>query len=130
VYYVYKDFPIVNNHPQAALAAEAAECAGDQDKYWDMHDQLFAQPEEWDTTPEDARSSFRRYAEVLALNADDLLRCVDEGRYREEVQADFDEAVGLGLNGTPAFIINGKLLVGAQPAEVFVEVLDQELARQ
>jgi protein-disulfide isomerase len=130
VYYVFKDFPILSNHPQAALAAEAAECAGDQGKYWEMHGKLFAQPEEWDTTSEEARISFQRYAGVLDLDATDLLACIDEGRYSDEVAGDFEEARQLGLNGTPAFIINGKLLSGAQPTEVFAQVLDQELQGQ
>ncbi len=127
VFYVYKDMPIVDNHPQAASAAEAAECAGEQGQYWPMHEQLFAEPEAWNTTADEARASFERYANELGMNSADLLACFAEGRYRGEVQADFDEAQQFGLSGTPSFVINGKLLVGAYPTEDFVRIVDREL---
>ena len=128
VYYVFKDFPIVQLHPQAELAAQAAECAGDQGQYWQMHGQLFAEPSEWDTTPEAAQESFRRYAAALGLDSAELLHCIDQGRYADEVQRDMTEGRTLGLTGTPAFIINGKLLSGARPTEQFIRVLDRELS--
>jgi len=127
---VYKDFAIVENHPQAAFAAQVAECAGEQGHYWPMHERLFAAPDEWDTTPDAARASFDRYAGELNLDAAAFGQCLDTGRYRNEVQADYDEAVGLGINGTPSFVINGKLLVGAQPTENWIQILDRELAGQ
>lgn len=130
VYYVYKDFPIVELHPQATLAAQAAECAGEQDKYWDMHNALFANAEAWDTTQEAARAGFRSYAEAIGMDVAAFERCISEGTYADEVQRDYEEARSLGLQGTPAFIINGKLLSGARPIEQFVQVLDQELANQ
>lgn len=92
-----------------------------------MHGRLFEQPGEWDTTEDAARASFERYAAALDLNAADLLQCLDDDRYSENVQTNLDEARRLGLTGTPSFIINGKLLVGAHPTETFVQVLDQEL---
>lgn len=127
VYYVFKDFPILQLHPQADRASQAAECAGDQDRYWDMHDQLFADQSEWDTTADQAKASFQRYAEVIGLNIDQFNQCYSEGRYVDEVQGDFDEARQLGLSSTPNFVINGKLLVGAHPAEVFTRVIEAEL---
>lgn len=130
VYYVFKDFPIVSSHPQAALAAQAAECAGDQNSYWEMHGALFAEPSEWDTTPEAAKDTFRRYAETLALDADALMQCVDQEQYAAEVERDTQEAIRLGLNGTPAFIINGKLMSGARPTEQFIQVFDRELSQR
>jgi protein-disulfide isomerase len=130
VYYVFKDLPILSNHPQAGLAAQAAECAGDQNAYWEMHGALFAEPSEWDTTADEAKAAFRRYATALNLNADALLECVEQGRYAEEVDGDIREAIRLGLNGTPAFIINGRLLSGARPTEQFIQVLDRELSER
>lgn len=117
----------MSNHPQAAYAAEAAQCAGEQGQYWEMHNQLFAQPDQWDTTREAARASFQTYADVLNLNNGDFLQCLDEGRYTANVEANMQEARRFGLTGTPSFIINGKLLVGAHPTETFVQILDQEL---
>jgi protein-disulfide isomerase len=127
VYYVYKDFPVVSSHPQAALAAQAAECAGEQNSYWQMHGKLFAEPSEWDTTPEEAKAAFQRYAEAIQIDPAELMQCVDQQRYADEVNLDAKDAARLGLNGTPAFIINGKLMTGARPSEHFIQVIDREL---
>ena len=94
-----------------------------------MHSALFAQPSEWDTTPEEARAAFGRYAEALQLDPAELMQCLDQQRFADEVARDAREATRLGLNGTPAFIINGKLMSGARPTEHFIQVLDRELGR-
>lgn len=93
-----------------------------------MHGRLFAEPAEWSRGADQARAAFVSYAQELGLNGADLGQCVDEGRYQAEVQQDFMEAQRLGLSGTPAFIINGKLLSGAQPTALFLQVLERELA--
>jgi len=120
----------VSNHPQAALAAQAAECAGDQNSYWQMHEALFNEPSEWDTTPEDAKQAFYRYAGTLKLDADALLQCVEQGTHADEVERDNQEAIGLGLTGTPSFIINGRLMSGARPTEQFIQVFERELSQR
>jgi protein-disulfide isomerase len=130
VYYVFKDFPIVALHPQAGLAAQAAECAGEQGGYWSMHSRLFEQPDEWSSGPEQALSAFLGYAEELQLDSATFDQCLQAGDYADEVGRDVREAQMLGLSGTPAFIINGKLLSGARPAEQFLQVLDRELQGQ
>jgi protein-disulfide isomerase len=94
-----------------------------------MHGKLFAEPSEWDTTPEEAKAAFSRYAEVLQLDPAALMQCVEQERFAEEVARDSREAMRLGLNATPAFIINGKLMTGARPTEQFIQVLDRELGR-
>lgn len=128
IYYVFKDFPVVSSHPQAVIAAHAAECAGEQNKYWDMHGKLFATPDEWDTTEDVARSNFTRYAEVLGLDVNAFNQCIDQQRFADEIAQDFSEGRTLGLAGTPSFIINGKLLQGARPIEQLRPLLDRELA--
>lgn len=131
VYYVFKDFPIRELHPQALLAAEAAECAGAQGRYWQMHDQLFAEPSEWDgSSAATAQASFTRYATQIGLDQPTFEQCLASEQVRAEIQRDSDEARGLGLTGTPAFIINGRLLSGARPFEQFRSVLDGELAER
>jgi protein-disulfide isomerase len=131
VYYVFKDFPIRELHPQARLAAEAAECAGAQGGYWPMHDQLFAEPSEWDGgSAETAEASFRRYAERIGLDRAAFEQCLASDQFTDEIQRDYDEARALGLTGTPAFVINGKLLSGARPIQQFSSVLDGELAQR
>ena len=127
---MYKDFPIKELHPQAHLAAEAAECAGEQGGYWSMHATLFAAPSEWDTTEDAARAAFGLYAGKLGLDAARFESCLAEGRYRPDVEANMAEGRRLGVTGTPAFIINGKIMAGAQPVEVFQRVLNRELKQQ
>lgn len=117
--FVYRDFPITSQ--DSFYAAQAAECAGDQDAYWEYHDALFSGVHGL------GNSAYRQYAEELGLDADALMACVDEGRYAEEVQADAQEASSLGVSGTPTFFINGIPMVGAQPLSRFTQVIDEEL---
>jgi protein-disulfide isomerase len=128
VYYVFKDYPIKQLHPQAEIASQAAECAGEQGKYWEMHAALFEHPAEWDTTEEVARTTMDRYATDLALEAGQFTSCMEpDSPARADVEANMAEGRRLGLNGTPAFVVNGKLLSGAQPLDVFQRVFDREL---
>jgi protein-disulfide isomerase len=120
---VYRDFPIESLHPRARWAAEAARCAHDQGKFWEYHDVLYA------NAPQAAPEDLRRYAEQVRLNVATFENCVSAGIHREAVQRDIDEATRLGVNGTPAFFINGRPLPGAQPLEAFVRVIEEELAR-
>jgi protein-disulfide isomerase len=129
VYYVFKDYPVVSR--QGGLAAQAAECAGEQGHYWDMHSQLFIDPGEWDTTsPNEAQAVFRRYAQAYEMDADALVACVAEGRYESDVARDVEEGTEIGWFGTPTFFINRKMLSGAQPPEVFREIIERELNAQ
>jgi len=129
VFYVFKDFPITQIHPQAPKAAEAAECAGEQGQYWAMHDRLFqGQQAEWNQNP-DAVNIFKGYAEELGLDMDAFNDCFDSGKYADEVAADLDEGLRAGVTGTPSFFINGQMVSGAQPYEVFEQVLNAALAQ-
>lgn len=118
---VFRDFPLPN-HPNAVPAAEAANCAGEQDRYWDFHDQLFS----WELGLN--RDAYLEYARRLNLDMTAFTQCVDERRYADEVQADFDYAANLGVRSTPTFFINGLPLVGAQPFDVFKQVIEKEIA--
>ncbi|GAC1353471.1 MAG: hypothetical protein NVSMB42_08870 [Herpetosiphon sp.] len=129
VYYVLKDFPVTELHPQAILAAEAAECSGEQGKYMPMHALLFENQSGWDSTTAAATAAFRQYAEKLSLDASRFGRCMEEHRYEAKVRRDMAEGKRLGTSGTPTFLINGKLLVGAAPTEHFVNAINNELAR-
>jgi protein-disulfide isomerase len=118
---IYRDFPVVGGF-EAALAAE---CAGEQGDYYAYHDLLFAG--EFEELNSDA---FASYAEQLGMNSEDLLNCVEEGTFAGEVEADARYAAGLGVTGTPTFFINGIPLVGAQPIDAFVQIIEGELATQ
>jgi protein-disulfide isomerase len=127
VYYVYKDLPVVSF--QGALAAQAAECAGEQDRYWEMHERLSRAPEEWDRDDAESRAALQEYAVELELDEAGFGDCLAEERYAADVDRDFREAQALRLFGTPAFFINGRLLNGAQSVEVFREAIEAELQR-
>lgn len=125
VYYVYKNYPIVSRNGD--IAAQAAECAGEQGGYWEMHRHLFRDPAEWNGSRDNALQVFGDYGTALGLDGAALAQCVREERYKPDIDSDFNEGLDIGIFGTPTFIINRKLLSGAQPAEVFIEVIDREL---
>ncbi len=127
IFYVYKDFPVVQLHPQAKLAAEAAECAGDQGKYWPMHDLLFANQQSWDTTAAVATDAFAGYAAQLGLERSTFVSCTTGHVHAAEIEQDMAQGDHLGTSGTPTFIINGKQLVGAQQAQAFINAINNEL---
>lgn len=126
VRFVYKDFPIDSIHAQARLASEAAECAGAQDAYWEMHDRLFAGKDEWADNPAFS-ALFKGYAVELGLDSGTFDNCLDNGVYSDEVQADLEEGQRAGVTGTPTFFINGQMLVGAQPFEVIAQAIENAL---
>ena len=122
VKYVFRDFPL-GFHQKAQKAAEAAECAGDQEKYWEMHDKLFENSKALEV------DQLKQYAADLGLNTGTFNSCLDEGTHEAEVKKDFGDGVKAGVSGTPSFFINGQKLVGAQPFAKFEEIIEAELAK-
>ena len=118
---VYRQFPLTSIHPDAFPAAEAAMCAGDQNAYWQYHDKLFS---------DDALGSavYSQYAQELGLDMTAFEACVTEQKFQQTIQDDLDFAVNLGVRSTPTFFINGLAIVGAQPLDIFKQVIDKELA--
>ena len=120
---VWKDFPLTQIHPQAFKAGEAAHCAGDQGKYWEYHDRLFVNQQQ--LQPED----LKKHAAEIGLEASAFGTCLDSSKYGERVRNGVAEGTRLGVNSTPTIYVNGRMLSGAQPYEVFVSVIDEELSR-
>ena len=120
---VFRDFPLVQIHRDAAKAAEAGECAHEQGKFWEMHDKLFANQSKLQV------EAMKQTATEIGLDAEKFNQCMDSSKYAAEVQKDVDEGSRYGVTGTPAFFINGRMLSGAQPLEAFTEMIDEELAR-
>ena len=118
---VYRNLPLTSIHPDAMGAAQAALCAGEQDAYWPFHNKLFS-------SDSLSTQTFMQYAQELSLNVDQFQSCITEEKYKDTVTADSDFAVNLGVRSTPTFFINGLAVVGAQPLEVFQQVIDKELA--
>jgi protein-disulfide isomerase len=128
VRYVFKDFPLNSIHPQAAKAAEAARCAGDQEAYLAMHDMLFERQNEW--SGKDPMAIFNGYAKEIGLDRDSFEQCLLNDTYASAVEADIQEGIELGVNGTPAFFINGYPVSGAQPFTLFEQAIEQLLTEQ
>lgn len=120
---IFKDFPLPN-HAQAPKAAEAAHCAGEQGKYWEMHDQLFANQRALNVP------DLKQHAATLGLNATAFNQCLDSGKHGALVAAGLAQGEQMGVNSTPTLYINGRALIGAQPFDAFKQVIDEELARK
>ena len=120
---VYRHFPLDSIHPRARPAAEASLCAHDQGKFWPYHEKLF------ENSAALADDDFRRYATELEIDADRFERCLAERPHRETVETDLAAGSTAGVNGTPAFFVNGIFLEGAQAANAFVELIDAELTQ-
>ena len=116
----FKDMPLSDLHPEAVRAAQAGRCADDQGKFWEFRAGLFEQNSLTDETYTDL-------AEEVKIKLGPLLECMNSGKYEDAVMADFNEARGFGIEGTPAFLINGILFTGAQSIEAFRYVIDREL---
>jgi len=122
VRYVHRDFPLPF-HAHAHEAAQAARCAGDQGKFWEYHDKLF-QAQDLST------DNLKKMATDLGLDQQKLEQCISSGSHDDEINADVAAGSDVGVSGTPAFFINGRMLSGAQPFERFKEIIDGEIARR
>ncbi len=122
VYYVFKDFPLEQIHPQARTAAYAARCAGEQDAFLEMHGSLFSRQQEWNGRS-DAADVFSGFADDLGLDVAAFDTCLDSQKYNDAVQADLDEGIEFGVRGTPAFFVNGTFVNGAQPLGAFQQAI-------
>lgn len=119
---VYRHLPL-RSHSRARPAAVASVCAQEQDKFWGYHDALFA------NTKAFADKDLRRYAEELELNMAAFDACIADSRAADKVSKDEEDAGQAGIKSTPAFLVNGILVSGAQPAENFFVIIDAEIAR-
>jgi protein-disulfide isomerase len=117
---VFKHFPLPM-HPQARDAHRAAVAAGEQGRFWEMHEKIFAQPSTLD------RKTLTGYARALGLDVAKFERALDSAKVEERVQADIDEGQRIGVRGTPTFVINGRVLSGALPYEAFKAQVEQSL---
>lgn len=127
VKFVYRDFPIFGE--DSLRAALATECAREQDRFWEMHNRLFTRL----NTREDAplsEETLVSFAQELGLETRSFSECLSSQRYLDEVRLDYQTAQTYGLRGTPGFVINGVVYaIGAQPFEVFDQIIQSELAR-
>lgn len=117
---VYMDFPL-GFHPHAMDAAMAGRCANEQGKFWPMHDEMFT--DQGKLSPADLANA----AKKAGLDTAKFDECFKSGKYKAAILGDQAQGQKLGVDGTPAFFVNGRPLTGAQPFPAFAEVIDQEL---
>ncbi|MDA2928081.1 DsbA family protein, partial [Acidobacteria bacterium AH-259-G07] len=131
--YVFHDFPLVRIHKFALKAAEAARCAREQGKYWEMHDRLFANYKAL------SRKDLGHHAQAVGLDLEKFQLCLDSGRYTPAIQKDMAEAAKVGVNSTPHFFLGftnprnskvkvSRVLRGASPYSNFKQAIDSLLA--
>jgi protein-disulfide isomerase len=110
---IFFDFPLAM-HPNAFIAARAARCAGDQERYWDFHDELFRQQQSWSTSANPARD-FQRYAKAMGMDEAAFRGCVDSDRFADVVTANMHLGNELRVNGTPTIMV---VREGSMPTRV------------
>jgi protein-disulfide isomerase len=108
-------------HQFAQTAAEAAQCARGQGKFWEYHDKLFASQQAL------GKDQLKQYAKDLGLKEEEFNSCLETGKYKDSISGDQKDGEQLGVTGTPAFFVNGRFLSGAQPFETFAGIIDEEL---
>jgi protein-disulfide isomerase len=120
---VFKDYPLPN-HAEAPKAAEAAHCAGEQKKYWEMHDAMFANQRALGVP------TLKQAARAIGLDGAAFDQCLDSGKFAATVRAGNELGEKMGVNSTPTLYINGRAVIGAMPFENFKSIIDEELSRK
>ncbi|MBI3290992.1 DsbA family protein [Candidatus Falkowbacteria bacterium] len=123
VRFVYRDFPLVDIHPQAVLAAMAGECAHEQGQFWQMHDKIFENQREL------SEASLKIWAVQLGLNSLQFSGCLDSNKYLSEIEQDLEDGFNAGVRATPTFFINGQRIEGAIPINTFEQIIIAALSR-
>ncbi len=118
--FVYRHYPLPS-HPGARPAAEASQCAAEQGQFWQYYEKLFADQ----TRLSD--EGLKQSAAALGMDMTRFNACVDTHKYKDRVETDIREGNDVGVSGTPAFFINGRMLSGAQPFDAFKRIIDEEL---
>jgi protein-disulfide isomerase len=118
----YRDMPMSKIHPLARKAAEAARCAGEQGKFWEYHDLLFADQSKLD------QDGLMDKARTLKLDEQRFESCLGSEKFRAQIQQDSQDGMRAGVSGTPGFFINGIFLSGSQPESAFENLVQEQLS--
>jgi protein-disulfide isomerase len=124
IQFEWKDFPVIT--ARSPKAAEAGQCAYDQDMFWEYHDYVYEQP---GNVVDLSEQALKRYADEVGLNMEVFNACLESGQHERTVQVDRQDAMNLGLRGTPSFLINGRPVLGGQP-ELIIQAIDEALSSQ
>lgn len=133
-YYKYYDFPLAQHH-NTMFASNAAACADEQGKFWEMHDQLFGGQDAWGLNPDGAtqvtdnpKPIFMGYAKTIGLNMPQFEQCYDSSKYQMRIEANAAEGFRRNVNQTPTFYVNGKMMLGSQPYDALKKAVDDATA--
>ncbi|MCC7356736.1 MAG: DsbA family protein [Candidatus Doudnabacteria bacterium] len=126
--FVFRNFPLNGIHPNAQVAAEAAEAAGGQGKYWEMHYRIYETQTDW-ASSQDAKGYFVNLARELGLDVGKFESELNQGIYREIVRTDTADGESIGVNSTPTFFINGVKQTEIPTFEEWKTLIDAELAK-
>ncbi|OGL73366.1 hypothetical protein A3E39_02265 [Candidatus Uhrbacteria bacterium RIFCSPHIGHO2_12_FULL_60_25] len=121
---VYRHFPL-SFHPEAQKAAEASECAGNQGKFWEMHDKIF----EANQAGAMSVQKWKDTAKELGLDTTKFNNCLDKGETAAKIATQTQEGGAAGVTGTPGTFVNGKIVEGAVPLATFKQIVEQEGAK-
>lgn len=124
--FVYQDFAFLGE--ESKLAGQAAKCAGEQQKFWEYHDHLFEQ-QKGENEGAFSVKNLKTFARTLKLNTSAFGTCLDSGKYLAAVEAETASGRNMGITGTPTVLVNGKIVVGAQPYDVFKQAIEEALAK-
>jgi len=125
----YRDFPIPG-HQYGRYAAHAAHCAGEQGKFWEMHDQLFYN-HSWAQTGKDPARLFRDFAKAAGVDLERYDACMQSGRYASRIEFSRQEGLNVMVDGTPTFYVNGRKFTRPQAnSDVFKAIADSIIARR
>ncbi|MDP2776672.1 MAG: thioredoxin domain-containing protein, partial [Anaerolineales bacterium] len=108
---------------ESTWAAEAAECAADQDKFWEYHDIIYSS-QSGENQGAFNKDNLKKFAQELGLDTQAFNECLDSGKYTSLIQADTQASSAMGFQSTPTFLVNGQPVIGAQPFEVFQQTID------
>jgi len=118
----YRDFPLKAIHPNAEIAAEASRCAGEQGKFWEFHDAMYADQSKLD------QPGLLETAHSLGIDGESFRSCLTGGKFKGQIEQDAQDGAKVGVSGTPGFFINGAFVNGSQPQAEFEKVIESELA--
>lgn len=127
VQFYFVHFPLYPNHKFARMAADAAEEAASQGKFWEMHDRLYATQDSW-SVKDDATEDFVNLAKEVGIDGDKVREAIKSEAYFQKVQADQSYGASLDVNATPTFYLNGRKLNSMAPADLIKEV-EAEVAK-
>ena len=126
IQFTYRHFPLRQIHKNANLAAQAAEAAGMQDKFWEMHDMIFEHQKEW-SEEKTAEKIFTQYAETLQLNVEQFKRDINSKEVKKKIENNYQGGLTLKVNGTPTFFLNGKKLNNPRSYEEFKKLIEESI---